>query len=125
MWYNHSITERGFIMKKYNYSCDGGSLLLGNENFQCAYMNNYGDGTHKVFIKNKEDKWSKLPYGNYVNDAYHFEGSVQGKFNVYAYDCLHGQDLLEKENILITLSGRYGIYSVKHSGDMVIEFWGD
>lgn len=108
-------------MKKYNYSCDGGSLLLGNENFQCAYMNNYGNGTHKVFIKDKEDKLFKL----YANDVYHFEGCIQGKFNVYAYDCLHGQDLLEKENILITLSGIYGVYSFKRSGDMMLEYWED
>ena len=113
-------------MKKYNYSCGDGALLLGNENFQCTYMNNYGSGTHKIFIKDEEeDKWTDLPYPVYVNNAYHFEGSVQGKFNVYACDCLHGQDLLGKENILITLSGKYDIYSIKHSGDMVFERWGD
>ena len=107
------------MMKKYKYTCDGGSLLLGNENFQCAYMNDYGDGTHKVFVKDKGDKFPKV----YTNDTYHFEGCVRGKFNVYAYDCLHGQDLLEKENILITLSGRYGVYSIRDSGDMMLEYW--
>lgn len=114
-------------MKKYKYSCDGGSLLLGNENFQCAYMNNYGDGTHTVFIKNKNDKWPRLPNNDVRRfyEIYHFEGSVQGKFNVYNYDFLHDNELIEKENICTTLSGRYGIYSVKNSGDMFIEHWED
>jgi len=112
-------------MKKFRYSCDGGSLLLGNENFTCCYMNDYGDGTHNVYIKTREEKWPKLPYDISFYDMYHFEGSVKGNFNVYNYDCLSKTELTNKENIICALHGRYGIYSVKHTGDMVLECWED
>lgn len=112
-------------MRKYKYSCDGGTLLLGNENFQCAYVNNYGDGTHRVYIKDHKEEWPKLPNGVSFHDLYHFEGDVKGKFNVYAYDCLNNEELTAKENILTTLTGRYFVYSVKHSGDMILACWGD
>lgn len=110
-------------MKKYHYSCDGGSLLLGNNIFTCCYMNHEGDGTHNVYIKKKKDKWPELPYDMSFYDVYHFEGCIEGKFNVYNYDCLFGNELTNPNNIICKLSGRYGIYSVKHSGDMVLEEW--
>lgn len=31
-------------MKKFNYSTDGGSLMLGTEAFKAHYPNGYGDG---------------------------------------------------------------------------------
>lgn len=107
-------------MRKFKYSCDGGAIALGNETFTCHYMNNYGDGTHLVHIKEPHENF---PYGDYRE--WHFEGSIEGTFNVYIYDCLPKKELTDKANILTTLTGRYGIYSKKgdYSGDMLLEHW--
>lgn len=110
-------------MKKYKYHCDGGALCLGNECFTCHYMNQYGDGAHNLYIKTRQEKWPELPYDVSFYNMYHFEGTIEGQFNIYKYDCLTTRKKINKDNILCTLSGRYGIYSVKNCGDMIIECW--
>lgn len=111
-------------MEKYYYDCDGGGLLLGNKDFRCVYMNNYGDGCHTVYIKKKkETQFPKLNHNKSFYDVYHFEGSVKGTFNVYNYDCISDKEIENKENIIITLTGKWGVYSFKHSGDMLLECW--
>ena len=112
-------------MKKYKYSCDGGSLLLGNENFTACYMNNYGDGTHHVYIRRRGEETPKDWTGANFYSRLNFEGCVTGKFNVYNYDCIHNEELSDKKNIIKTLSGRWAVYSVRENGDMLLEQWED
>ena len=93
-------------MKQYTYICDGGSLKLGNDNFTANYPNNYGDGCFLVTIcEENENPCNELD----------FRGSVRGEINIYEYDC--GND------ILTTVNGRYGVYAVRNSGDMILEKW--
>lgn len=91
-------------MKEFNYSTDGGSLMLGTKAFKAHYSNGYGDGKFTVYIDengNDPDNWK-------------FVDSVEGQFNVYDYDTNDAE-------ILTTLSGRYGIYC-KH-GNMLLVKW--
>ena len=75
----------------YEYSCDGGSLMLGNKDFQVDFPNDYGDGRHSVYVGT---------IGRTVPDTFHgdrvkFVGSIEGEFNVYSYDCLNGDELVD------------------------------
>lgn len=93
-------------MKKYIYSCDGGALMLGNDDFTCHYLNGYGDGEFCVFVCNVVPKAKR--------GVVKFVGSVQGKFKVYGYDC-------DKDEVLCELDGTYGVYC--NNGDMYLEKW--
>lgn len=102
---------------KADYGCDGGSLLIGTSNARAAFSNCYGDGTHTVTIKNDRSDW-RTPE-NWI-----FRGMVQGNtIKVFNYDCLNDEECDNEENVLFTLSGRYGVYAVKHSGDMILVKW--
>lgn len=93
-------------MKKFNYSADGGSLMVGTETFKAHYSNDYGDGGFTVYIDDD---------GNYPDcNKWKFVDSVEGQFNVYDYDTKDAE-------VLTTLEGCYGIYS-KH-GDMLLVKW--
>lgn len=104
-------------MKTYRYECDGGSLLIGNENFACCYMNNFGDGVHRVHVLDRNEK---MPSGKWD-----FVGCVLGKANIYDYDGLESYERAGKSRVLCELSGRYGVYAKKDSGDMLVEYWDD
>ena len=86
----------------YDYSCDGGSLMLGNRDFQVAFPNGFGDGEFPVYIGNTGYTVCKEFYGDRVR----FVGSIEGTFNVYAYDCLTKDELINPDHILVTLTGR-------------------
>ena len=106
-------------MKKYRYSCDGGSLMIGNADFACHYPNEYGDGTHTVIVSEVNEV--KTP-----QDLYKFVGCVIGKAKVYNYDCYDEKEREDPENVLCELNGRYGVYAKKGDcGDMLIEHWRD
>lgn len=92
-------------MKKFNYIADAGSLMLGTETFKARFTNGYGDGEFTVIID--ENREVDLNDWRFVED-------VEGKFNVYDYDCSGSE-------VLTTLEGRYGIYN--HCGDMLLVKW--
>ena len=94
-------------MKMYKYSCDGGTIKIGNDDFSVHITNDYGDGTHKVYIGTEKEIFDRKPY-----DA-KYVGSVRGKFNIYEYDC--GNEVLCK------LEGRYSVY--KHAGTIYLIKW--
>ena len=61
----------------YTYTCDAGSLKVGNDEFQMLIGNGYGDGCFNVTISDEQ------PEGDWE-----FVGSFQGKnVNIYSYDC--------------------------------------
>lgn len=92
-------------MEKYYYSADGGSILLGNDDFTCCYTNGFGDGTFAVYVVERGEKSTR---------SYNFKGAVAGTFNVYGYDC-------DKDEILTTLTGRFGVYA--KDGTIILERW--
>lgn len=92
-------------MKKFNYIADAGSLMLGTETFKARFTNGYGDGKFTVTI----DESGEVDLNNWQ-----FVEDVEGKFNVYDYDCSNAE-------VLTTLEGRYGIYN-RH-GDMLLVEW--
>lgn len=93
-------------MKEFNYSADGGSLMLGTEAFKAHYSNGYGDGDFTVYI----DESGKDP----DEKRWKFIDSVEGQFNVYDYDG-------KSAEVLIALNGRYGVYN--NHGDMLLVKW--
>lgn len=109
-------------MKVYEYSCDGGSLMIGSVDFACHYGNNFGDGSHLVYLF--ENGEMKKRYRD-VNKVWEFVGSVLGKANVYDYDCYDKDERANKDNVLCELNGRYGVYAKRNNGDMAIEYWDD
>jgi len=105
-------------MKK--YECDGGSIMIGTKDSRVCLPNGYGDGCHSIKLVRTEEEKEKF------TKEYNWKwvGSVNGdKFYVYSYDCLRGDELNDKENILYTLSGRYGVYV--RNGNVVLEKWID
>ena len=98
-------------MKKYTYSCDGGSLLVGNPACVTHIVNGYGDGEFGVYLLDDGDK---------LKDGLKFITSIRGyDIKVYDYDCLRLCEL--EEHVLFGLTGRFGIYS--DGGDIYIERW--
>lgn len=101
---------------KAKYSCDGGALLIGTSKARSAFLNCYGDGEHTVSVEDKIN-W-KTP------DNWLFRGAVEGsEIKVFSYDSLSDWECDDEDNVLFTLSGRYGVYAIKNSGDMVLVKW--
>ena len=101
-------------MKKYRYSCDGGTIMIGNSLSRACITNNFGDGLHSVFVYDKND--------NFDSTGWEFKGTVEGdNINVYDYDCLHGDELSDPEHILCTLTGRYAVFVSR--GSVVLKKW--
>ena len=104
-------------MKKYD--CDGGSIAIGTKGCIACFPNGYGDGAFSVRIVNTDEQRKKFCDNK---DDWKYVGSVEGdEINVYSYDCLQGEELEDRSNILYTLSGRYGVY--RNNGKIVLEQW--
>ena len=104
------------MRKTKTYACDGGSLLIGTAKSRSAFVNCYGDGEHSVTV-------TDTPMGR-TPDNWQFRGAVEGnEIKVFNYDCLSDWECDDEDNILFTLSGRYGVFAVEHSGDMVLVKW--
>lgn len=93
-------------MKQFTYFADAGSVMVGNDDFKALYGNKYGDGEFSLFV---EDFYDEIN-----TDKYTFISVVNGKFNVYNYDCSGAEVLCE-------LNGRYGIFA--NYGDIVFKKW--
>lgn len=74
---------------------DGGSVKIGNDSFSLNISNGYGDGTVRVSIFTKEDRFNENMM-NYTGTALH------GEFNIYEYDC--------GDTIAKTMNGDYFVY---------------
>lgn len=97
-------------MEKYYCSSDIGSVTIGNETYRIAIPNIGGDGTTLCYIYDSETEYLR-DRETTIED---FVTVVEGTFNIYSYDCTHG----EKEDILTTITGKYFIYR----SDMLIVF---
>lgn len=84
-------------IKKVTYS-DRGGLKIGNDTFSICVSNGYGDGVIKtaIFLKGN-------PYICAVDHMMDWQVTVDGKFNIYSYDC--------GNEVAIELEGSYIVYS--------------
>jgi hypothetical protein len=80
--------------KQFKASSDAGGLKIGNENFDILIPNRLGDGTTIVAIFDDPRE-----FNSHMLDYF---TSIYGTFNIYDYDC--GNEVLK------TISGRYGVY---------------
>ena len=88
--------------EKYEYCCDGGSIMIGNKSFRVHVPNEFGDGWHTVQVIDA------IP----APDGFNFKCMVDGEnFHVYSYDYLHDDDFEDESRILVTLSGKYIVYA--------------
>lgn len=88
--------------KCFRTTSDAGGVKIGNENFSIVIPNNLGDGLTRIAILNEKENNSS---------AFNFMGAIQGRFNIYNYDC--------GDKVIKTLQGRYLVYS--KNGFVVLE----
>lgn len=99
------------------YECDGGSLCVGTSDARVRIPNRVGDGTYVVIVTD-----SQTPKDTKEN--WEFATAIEGKnIKVFDYDCLTDEQCESEEHVLFTLSGAYGVYTERDSGDMLIEKW--
>ena len=103
-------------MLKKRYTCDGGSICIGTVDARVQIPNCYGDGEHTIFIYNGNEQ---------VPDNTEFRGAIEGdNIQVFDYDGYSTQELnLIGNKVLFNLQGRFGIYAVKDTGDMILQKW--
>ena len=101
-------------MKKENYYCDAGCVLVMCGGSRIMIPNEYGDCYSSVYVGNEADfkayKEEHKRYGMEERD-YHYWAMFDFKdAKVMAYDCLK-----EPKNVpaLFTLNGTYAIYILK------------
>lgn len=100
-------------MKRLYCDSDIGSCLIGNKDWTFAVPNIGGDGETKIGIfQNNGAEFRKYKEKHNLE----FISSAQGTFNIYSYDCAFHD--CKDEDIIATLSGRYGVYK----GEMEVVF---
>ena len=93
------------IKDKYFITCsDAGSVKIGNNDMNFLIPNGVGDGDTKVAILNKSEM---------NRSAFNFFTSVEGKFDIYNYDC--------GSEVGMTIEGRFGVYY--KNGIVIFERW--
>jgi len=93
---------------------DAGGIKLGDENFSFI-VGAGGDGNKEVVVfEDYKPSGQGLKKRN-IPKAYIFITSIQGKFNLYSYDC--------GDQIAYTFDGRYGIYVGNDT--VIFEKWQD
>jgi len=96
-------------MEKLTTMSDIGGVLVGTKEIGVILTNGRGDGETKVLIIKKGEIET--------TGEYNFFTSLNGKFNIYNYDCSKRDDA----DIIKSIEGRYGIYY--NSGTVVFEEW--
>lgn len=100
-------------MKKFVCESDIGSVLVGNKQVRFALPNIGGDGLTTVIICDSNSEYLL----NVEEDSNVFTTVIEGTFNVFSYDCSDGR----KEDIVTTLTGRYGVY--RDSWKVILVKW--
>lgn len=102
--------DSSYMINAYGYSCDCGSVKIGNNGLSVLYSNGYGDGAFTVFVAPAEYNLYRIEsMFNYVGN---FQLSKPG--NLYSYDC--GSSVLTKLQ-----SGRYSVHS-KDGTVLIVKF---
>ena len=100
-------------MTKLYCDSDIGSCLIGNKDWTFAVPNIGGDGETTISIFDSDDE-EFIKY--HKQNKLKFISSAQGTFNIYSYDCAFRG--CKNEDVIATLSGRYGVYQ----GDWEVAF---
>lgn len=89
------------MINAYEYTCDCGSVKIGNNGLSVLYSNGYGDGAFTVFVAPTEY------YVDRIESMFEFVGIFQlsQPGNLYSYDCGDSSALTELQ------PGRYKVYS--------------
>lgn len=98
-------------MKQYYTESDGGCFLFGNKDFSFNIPNGYGDCRNKVILFDSYAEFYSFleeKYGNRnpYDVKFKWQTSIEGRFNLYNYDC---SDMNEKD-IKAKFDGKYSIY---------------
>lgn len=110
-------------MRVVKYSCDGGSLAIGNEHARVSLCNNIGDGTYDVVITDVGETLEDIDGVSANRSNWDFLGAVEGDvIKLFDYDCYHTAKEAA-EHVTITLSGRYGIFVEKCGGTFWLQQW--
>ena len=110
-------------MRVVRYSCDGGSLAIGSEHARVCLPNNIGDGTYSVYITGIDESLAEVGNGLDNRNNWDFVGAVEGdEIKLFAYDCYHTAAEAIR-NVIITLSGRFGIFCLKSDGIFWLQEW--
>lgn len=109
-------------MKKFKYSCDGGTMAIGTGDCIFRIPNDYGDGTFDIYVLPRDE-----PLGDFVSDVTKFydnwswRGCIKGSnIKLYSYDCIHSEEDV-KEYEITTLSGEYNVYAERLGGDILLK----
>lgn len=101
----------GCLIDGFIVGSDAGSVKLGDVAGTCGFMvlNGYGDGCHGVTIVKR---------GGFNKHAMRIVTSVEGRFQIYTYDCA---DLAPAGPDAKVIEGRYGVYA--QDGTVFFEKW--
>lgn len=108
-------------MKTYCSMSDIGSVLIGNDDWTFAVPNGMGDGISTSLVFDSESEFRKYKEAKLKNRKEHFISSAQGTFNIYDYDCAFEHP--DEATVEATLTGRYGIYYIENSYDVIFVKW--
>lgn len=84
---------------------DAGGLKVGNDEFSIIIPNGYGDGVTRYAVLEEDDITID------ISDAMDYFTSINGKFNIYDYDC--------GNNILEVIEGTFAVY--RYEGIIIFE----
>lgn len=101
----------GCLIDSFTVGSDAGSVKLGDVAGTCGFMvpNGFGDGSHGVAIVERR---------GFNEHAMRFITSVEGRFQIYTYDCA---DLAPAGPDAKIIEGRYGVYA--QDGTVFFEKW--
>lgn len=99
----------GCLIDSFIVGSDAGSVQLGDLAGTCGFLipNGYGDGSHAVRIVERR---------GFNKHAMRFITSVEGRFQIYTYDCCN---LTPAGPDAKVIEGRYGVYA--QDGTVVFE----
>lgn len=102
------------VVANISVMADGGNVKIGSldGSFSVGLPNGYGDGCFTVFIVEKRSLCKR----NFNAHMMDYIGSIDGKFQIYTYDCQENCEVDNEERIF---EGRYMIYA--HKGTVVLE----
>ena len=88
--------------------------MLGTKEFGALFSNGFGDGTTTTTVY-KRDEFTN-------NGQWKFIDCVEGRFNLYEYDCCHDRN---EDDIVCSFNGRYGVYYKEGELECAIVEWED
>lgn len=103
-------------MRRIEVEADAGSVKIGSldGSFSICIPNGYGDGGHEVIFVKRESFYER----KFNHEMTYFLGSIEGKFQIYPYDCNQNEPAID---IKYTFEGRYSIYA--YNGTAILEEW--